>query len=502
MYKNIDIVSLYESILKSGLRFERYKNSKFVSKNKVNNKYKTGKIAGAFSKEALIDTDYTIFGSVEALVDSHKELTHFTPNVYKTLARSKEGKVFGHSEDNLKQINTFVVDFDGLDKKAITITDIVLCGKDAGLIPTTILDTPKGYQAYFTLKAPVFVKKGHSHKVSGSVTIAKRISQNIREFFNKSIPGVDFSCNHFGFFRCPTEANILYHNDKYMYDFTDLITFSKDFEGVDILKQVEKDKSVKVVKQLKNIHELWFHKLYATRHIEGSGGNIGRDNAIFTMALHMYSCHMPISKTIDMMRKFNENLHKPLQDSVVLQKVKSAYSGNYKGATKFYITELVYTWCELTSEEKNKLFFRNHAKKREDRLRSHYSERVTDLITYIGQNAKNGVVEMSGTAFREAINMPKSTLYDVLNNNDTFIWSASKGRYATIKVTTKSIFFEFIRQQVKQTKALRIAFRMYLKEMVGSINESSINQLYSEYLEVGKILTIKDRRTEITQNIS
>ncbi|WP_414051550.1 primase C-terminal domain-containing protein [Macrococcus animalis] len=502
MYKNLNIVELYEGLLKSGLRFERYKNSKFISKSKTNSKYKTGKIAGAFSKDALIQGDYTIFGSIESLVDSHKGLTHFTPNVYKTLARSKEGKVFGHSEENLKQINTFVVDFDGVDKNVITITDIVLRGKEANLIPTTILDTPKGYQAYFNLSNPVFVKKGESHKLSGSVTIAKRISQNIREFFNKGIPGVDFSCNHFGFFRCPTEDNILYHNEKYVYEFADLITFSKDFEGVDILKTVEKDKNVKVIKRLKNIHELWFHKLYACRHIEGSGGNIGRDNAIFTMALHMFSCNTPISNTIDMMRKFNEKLYKPLNDSVVLQKVKSAYTGNYKGATKFYITELVYTWCELTNDEKNKLFFRNHAKKREDRVRSHYDERIKDLLTFIGENAQNGSLKTTGTALREAINMPKSTLYDVLNSTDMFIWNATKGRYASIKITTKSIFFKYVKQQMKHVRELRITFRRVLTELVGEVSHTQTERLLEVYQQFENIMSNNEKLTRIVENIS
>ena len=97
-----NLQSIYSEILKEGI-------SDLKIKDKSMNQY--GKIAVANSKNQMIyNKGYTV-GSVETLMSNSNVATHFTPNVFHFLSR-KNNTVAGHEEKNLKQINTFVIDFD------------------------------------------------------------------------------------------------------------------------------------------------------------------------------------------------------------------------------------------------------------------------------------------------------------------------------------------------------------------------------------------------------
>ena len=64
----------------------------------------------------------------------------------------------GHSENNLRQINTFFIDFDiHTAKETISASDILTTAIDLGFMPTLIIKSDKGYQAYFVLETPVYV---------------------------------------------------------------------------------------------------------------------------------------------------------------------------------------------------------------------------------------------------------------------------------------------------------------------------------------------------------
>ena len=78
-----------------------------------------------------------------------------------------------------------------------------------------IIKSDKGYQAYFVLETPVYVTSKSEFK---SVKAAKIISQNIREYFGKSLP-VDLTCNHFGTARIPRTDNVEFFDPNYRYSF-------------------------------------------------------------------------------------------------------------------------------------------------------------------------------------------------------------------------------------------------------------------------------------------
>ncbi|MFD3084148.1 hypothetical protein ACFKJJ_05985, partial [Streptococcus agalactiae] len=68
------------------------------------------------------------------------------PNIYRygTYTQTKPRVTKGHSEMNLRQINTFYVDFDiKTQKEAINFSDILVSSLDLGFMPTLILKTEK-----------------------------------------------------------------------------------------------------------------------------------------------------------------------------------------------------------------------------------------------------------------------------------------------------------------------------------------------------------------------
>ena len=135
-----------------------------------------------------------VLTSEEAIHENQDTFTHWTPNVYRygTYADENRSYTKGHSENNLRQINTFFIDFDiHTAKETISASDILTTAIDLGFMPTLIIKSDKA---------------------------AKIISQNIREYFGKSLP-VDLTCNHFGIARIPRTDNVEFFDPNYRYSF-------------------------------------------------------------------------------------------------------------------------------------------------------------------------------------------------------------------------------------------------------------------------------------------
>lgn len=468
MYKKIDMYEVFSVILKNGI------------KNNSRDKQESfGKITATHNKEQLYKSQGIILETMNDLMDHHESLSHFTPNVFKTMGISKEGNTYGHRENNLKQINTLVVDFDNIDKDTVSYFEIMYASYDESICPTMILDTPKGYQAYFVLDKPIYIKRNGK-----ALNVAKRFSENIREYFNEKIPGVDLTCNHFGYFRIPKENDILYFDSNYTISYSRLMEFSTKY---DIKHKKFSPNSSKVVpfKRLKNINEPWFHNLLNVTDIHGTKGMIGRDNAIFTLSLQMFASKCKVDECLKTMKEFNNRLTNPLKESVVEQKVKSAYSGAYSGPALKYIMALINEYCNPKEIDFGHLFFRKHSKKRENRVRSHYSEWKQDIESYIDRKAKQGYVKTTTKALCEDLGIPRSTLYKVLKEFNTFIWSATKGKYATITITTLKVLNQYLANQVLSKK--RVINKQYaeykatLKLIFNNIENTLIKVAYESF---------------------
>ena len=217
LMENIQLDSLYQLLLQGGLRTYKFKNSHLKPLNTQPEGNK-GAIFAYRSKDNMIAGRGVVLTSEEAIQENQGTFTHWTPNVFRYGTYTDKNKSYtkGHSENNLKQINMFFIDFDiHTAKETISTSDILTTAIDLGFMPIMILKTAKGYQAYFVLKTPVFVTSKTAFK---AVKAAKIISQNLREYFGQSLP-VDLTCNHFGIARMPRTDNIEFFEPNYCYSF-------------------------------------------------------------------------------------------------------------------------------------------------------------------------------------------------------------------------------------------------------------------------------------------
>jgi len=433
-----NLQSIYSKILKEGI-------SDLKIKDKSMNQY--GKIAVANSKNQMIyNKGYTV-GSVETLMSNSNVATHFTPNVFHFLSR-KNNTVAGHEEKNLKQINTFVIDF---DTDNIQYTDILNAGLNLELTPTLIVKSDKGFHAFFILEAPVYVTKKTDYR---SLKVAKKVSQNLRIAFNEELGGVDLTCNHFGYFRCPNKHNIVFYQDSLEYSFKELMEWSqrKSDDAMASLKIVV-DNTINT--HHKQIKEEWYHALIQQSQIHGGYG-MGRNNTIFTLSLANYQSEVSLDSCLNKMDQFNSMLEVPLKNSEVEKTVKSAYSGKYIGASQEYIKQLMESWCDHHYKSNAMTNWYKHKKARKDRKYLHAHEREKDIIQYIDANVHNGVVTMSLRSLAGEFNISITTLKNVLKQSNRIkVKIVGKGRYSETKVYTLQTLIRYV-QNLKKKSILLI----------------------------------------------
>lgn len=443
-----------QMVLKNGLKKYKVKNSKATIVSLVNEqkrdseikkkKDKKGSIFITRKKEhlSLSGSVGVVLASEEAVLDHIGHATHWTPNVFNYGTYVKGTKILkGHEEKNLQQINTFVVD---IDTKENTPGEIVLAALDKGIgMPTFILESDKGYQAYFVLDKPVYVTNNRDYI---AIKSAKRISENMRLALSEILTGVDKFCNHFGFFRMPNEENIVWFNEKNVFTFADLQDWSKD---QDMGHRRTLFTVFSNVLDMTQVDQEWVSKLASCTTIKGSKGIIGRNNTVFTLALACYSSGKTEHETFDILDEYNSNLVYPIQNKEIRRVIQSAFSGKYKGANKEYIKALIENWTDgeitlpTTSLPKNWYKFK---KDRKDRVQSHWYEWEQDIIDYLQshKDAKKGFVYTTQKELCEALNIPRRTLNVVFNKSQRlFHGVVGKGSNRETKLTTLQMLFNY-----------------------------------------------------------
>ena len=382
-----------------------------------------------------------IIASKETLLEDYQEISHWTPNIfnYGTYTNDRRKYIKGHAETNLQQINTFVVD---IDSKKQPYTEILTAALDQSIgAPTLILETPKGFQAYFILDKPLFISNKNDFR---GLKVAKRISENIKRSLAKVLQGVDLSCNDFGFFRIPKEDNVRWFSKDMTFDFGSLIEWSRrqdDSHGRGLFV-VPEHKTMQDVTQ-----QEWFQELLAAKHVRGDQGQIGRDNLLFTLALACYSAGKEEEETYNLLDEFNSSLHAPLKHSEVRKIIKSAYKGRFKGAHSNYIQQLLEEWGSgkpLTIQT-NPNGWHKFKKERKDRERSHYEEWETDILAYIGQqtNISSPIKWTTQKQICEEINIPRSTFNEVVRKSSKIMMKTEgKGCKAQTGLTSVAVLLQ------------------------------------------------------------
>ena len=390
-------------ILKNGLR--PFKKKNILSLTSDNNK--KGVIAGFSSKRNMMKTEGTLYQSMDKLFNDSELLTHWTPNVYSWLGggQTRNRAIWGHDEQNLIQINAFVADIDypaGFSKTDIITLTLTLL--EEGLLPTVILDTPKGYHVYFLIQnynqdndsfdKPSYISSANEYK---SLRVAKRISENIRKAIKNRLPHVDMGCNHFGIFRFPTRENILHYEPNFVSDFEGYLKWSQNFEAEEKKKAKANLKLVKRAKKgYRQVDTKWYQFL---SHTDIQVGD--RNRTIFTLALACKSSGLSMSECIDQMDQIV--FSNDLTFKEVKRTVRSAYEGAYKGAKAEHINDIIsnyatpdeYKAYAVAEDSKPKQsgkvdpsFWVKFAKPREERTYNHFKESQEDLLAYLESKQK------------------------------------------------------------------------------------------------------------------
>jgi hypothetical protein len=390
-----------------------------------------------------------IVTSQEALIQEVNQYTHWTPNVYRwgTYADDNRKYIKGHSEENLQQINTFVID---VDTQRVDIPRMLMASmKILNQTPTFILQTTHGFQLYFVLQNPIFISNANNFK---SLRVAKKVAQNLKHAFAGELPHVDRGCNDFGFFRAPNLYNVVFESLSHTFDYAELMSWSKTYSDKHDRPQlhvVEKPENV-----VKATNQKWFAKLIQLTNIQGRKGQYGRNNALFTLGLACYSSGMSYEEAYNLLDEFNTNLQQSVTLREMEKTLKSAYSGKYQGANLEFIEGLLETYDSGNEMEHSTSFifsnpgvraFRKHRKSRENRTYSHFSEWEEDLEDYIQKHLLHGqtFLEKSQRELSEETNIPLATLKKILKLSKRIIHKVEgKGRYAVTLISTNAIVVE------------------------------------------------------------
>ncbi|MBC1353775.1 plasmid replication protein [Listeria innocua] len=425
-----------------------------------------------------------IVTSQEALISEANKISHWTPNIFRYGTYSDQQRKFikGHSEDNLQQINTYVIDVDTLN---VDVAKMVMASmKILNQTPTFILQTNKGFQLYFVLENPVFISNANNFK---SLRVAKRIATNLKHAFAEELPHVDKGCNDFGFFRAPNTNNVIFENLANQVQYTDLIEWSKIYSektnrpGLKLVKAAETEKAYDATTQK------WYRDLANLTNVRGHKNQYGRNNTIFTLALACYSAQKSYEEAYNELDIFNSNLEQSVSNRELVKCLENAYSGKYQGAELEKVTAILQTYANSNYEisyskaiiydEKGKVksqFFRKHKKARAERTYSHFTEWEADLEKYIEQEMLNGQVFItkSQREMAEETKIPYATLKKLLKESKRIISRVEgKGRTAKTLVSTAAIVVEVaIRHAITKKQEKKEAYINFLSTFTEAAN--------------------------------
>ena len=455
--ENVDVASIYSLFTKDGLREFKYKNSVMKPAGTVEHG-KKGAIFGFRSKKHMIDGRGVVLTSKEAILDNHDKFSHWTPNVYRYGTYTNENRLFtvGHSEKNLRQINTFYIDFDiNQSSQSMSTNDILLASLDLGFMPTVIIKTDKGYQAYFVLDTPVFVTSKTNFKV---IDVAKEISQNLRKYFADRLASVDLGCNHFGIARMPRQDNIVFYEPQYVYSFKNFLNWS--MKQSELTNHTPNFTLLAGSKGKRQVDEPWFHLLLHKSHFNGKKGLMGRNNVMFTLALAYFSSGYSQETCEYNILEFNDRLESPIEPKEVIKIVKSAYSGSYQAASREYVKTLCRAWVSegLTNED---LFVKQgwvkFKKKRSERQRSHLTEWAEDLMAYLSKKSTESKPYLTTTKkeIRASIGIPARSLDKLLKQlraKNKVFYQVKSGRTGGIRIAAVKTLLAMLLSKKKEKR--------------------------------------------------
>ncbi|EEY79584.1 MULTISPECIES: primase C-terminal domain-containing protein [Streptococcus] len=452
----MNIKTIYPLILKDGLRSYKFRNSHLKPVSSAE-EGKRGAIFAYRSKAHMIKARGLVLTSMEAIEENQDSFTHWTPNVYRfgSYSDSRRQITRGHAEENLRQINTFVIDFDLSSDDVMTSGDILTAALDLGFMPTLILKSDKGYQAYFVLSEPAYVTAHSQFKV---VKVAKAISQNLRSYFGQTLP-VDMTCNHFGICRIPRTDNIEFFDEEYTYSFQEWLNWSMKQSDLPFPSKKPNLTVISGTEGAKQTDEPWYKMLMNESNIKGTKDLMGRNSVLFTLALANFSSGVSQGDCEVVLNEFSLRLDEPVTTGELLKIIASAYSGKYEAASRDYIMLLCRAWVnkDLKSADLfTKQRWYKFKKKRADRKNSHLYEWKADVMAYLEDfyQSEDPFIQTTKKALREALSIPERSLDRVLKSlkaDQKIFFTIKSGRGGGIRIASvKAIFLSLL--QVKKDR--------------------------------------------------
>lgn len=451
------IETICSLVLKDGLRQTKFKNSHLSPLSSAEEEGNKGAIFGFRTKAKMTKAQGIVLTSLEAVLENQNNFTHWTPNAYRYGTYSDDNRQFtkGHAEDNLRQINTFYIDFDiTTTTEAMTSSDILTAAIDLGFMPTLILKSDKGYQAYFVLSEPAYVTAHSDFKV---IKVAKAISQNLRQYFAQTLP-VDLTCNHFGIARMPRTDNVEFFHKDYTYSFQEWLDWSMKQSELPFPSKKPNLTVIAGTEGIKQVDEPWYRMLLNESNIKGAKALMGRNNVLFTLALANFSSGVSQGDCEVVLNEFNLGLDEPVTTSELLKLVSSAYSGKYEAASRDYITLLCRAWVDQKVKVSD-LFVKQRwykfKKKRSERQKSHLYEWKEDVMAYLeGFYETDPFIQTTKKAIREELHIPERSLDRVLKAlraEQKIFFTIKAGRGGGIRIASvKAIILSLI--QVKKER--------------------------------------------------
>lgn len=452
----MNLNTIYPLILKDGLRNYKFRNSHLKPVSSVE-EGKRGAIFTYRSKAHMIKARGLVLTSMEAIKENQDGFTHWTPNVYRfgSYSDSRRQITRGHAEENLRQINTFVIDFDLSSDDVMTSGDILTAALDLGFMPTLILKSDKGYQAYFVLSEPAYVTAHSQFKV---VKVAKAISQNLRSYFGQTLP-VDMTCNHFGICRIPRTDNIEFFDKEYTYSFQEWLNWSMKQSDLPFPSKKPNLTVISGTEGAKQTDEPWYKMLMNESNIKGTKDLMGRNSVLFTLALANFSSGVSQGDCEVVLNEFSLRLDEPVTTSELLKIIASAYSGKYEAASRDYIMLLCRAWVNKDLKAAD-LFTKQRwykfKKKRADRKNSHLYEWKADVMAYLEDfyQSEDPFIQTTKKALRASLSIPERSLDRVLKAlkaDQKIFFTIKSGRGGGIRIASvKAIFLSLL--QVKKER--------------------------------------------------
>lgn len=392
--KNSVIMSFYETAIWPFFYFhikdgspmrqalEMFLKNSFDATEKENKAYCF--IARAFDKKPVADVACRSWKHLWKTFDNQyqvqlpkifTEYTYWTPNTFYNKERCS---------GSVRWLNSFTVDIDLKDNPGLSDIELLERIGEAGLpAPTMIIQSPSGgYHVFWYIEAT----RAYENVVDKYNSITGLIVEKLGADYNSVGPE--------RYFRLPTQDNVLLFSKNHLYTYDFFVEWAKSSQNFEPAKTRA---AVKVIPK-GMLHHAAFRKMLA-----GVSNGI-RDNTCFTLALALKVEGYGQDQAISLLLEWNQKNSPPLPLSDVKTKVKSAYSGKYKGPSA--------KWIRKCSGMDFKYQVLSLAKERKDRQRNHISEWAEDILILLQKN--NGSWAGSQTELAKVLGAPVSSIKEAL----------------------------------------------------------------------------------------